>query len=680
MLYLIPIFLSAFLIFQVQPILAKVLLPYFGGGASVWTACLLFFQSVLFLGYLYAHWLSKLKALKLQLAIHFALLVVAAIFLPVEKPQLTIALGSSPQWDIVLLLAQHIGLPYFVLSASSTLIQRWHSLLSKEKSSYQLYAISNAGSLLALLSYPFVIEPLLTLQWQGQLWSAGFICLILAFAILFKHLLANKTQISDMLAQEQADGSSIKLSLLVLWLMLAATGVMSLIATTNAMTQNVPPVPFLWILPLCIYLASYIICFQAKHWYIRWFWLCCIALAGLAAIIMHIIGSQFDLLSQVLIYSFILFSTCMVCHGELAILQPKYQYLSRYYLMIAAGGFTGSLLVSIGAEQLFTDFIEFPIVTMLALLLVIIIMNTKAVDKANTTLVIKLAAAAVFIVQIGLLYTSQVRLSEFDIAKHRNFFGILKVVDIDIDNETERRLIDGTTSHGTQSLSEPTIAKSYYRANTGVAIALEKLIPVGLSKEPKNVGIIGLGAGTLAAYGNPLEYYHFYEINPTVKQFAEQHFSYLANSQANIDISLGDGRNLLKDELATYGSQQYDVLVVDAFSGDAIPMHLLTLEAFQLYWQHLKADGILALHISNSHLDLKALTRSLSQAVNKQAYYFHTAPAGTESNAAEWVLVTNNEQFINAYAVRKHITDWPESSNKTLIWTDDYSNLLSVIK
>jgi spermidine synthase len=683
MLFIITILLSAFLLFQIQPMIAKVILPLFGGGAAIWTACLLFFQGLLLLGYLYAHGLSQLKKVNYQLIIHGCLLVITLLFLPTAlRGSEMILVTGDPLTDIVLILCSTVGLPYFILSATGPLVQRWQSLTPQSKLPYKLYSVSNVGSLLALVSYPFLFEPWLPLVKQGQLWSATYIVLVTVFLLLIVKLYQQHAQLTGKAHQETHFKIPLSYGLRLMWLLLSATGVMLLVSTTNAMTQNIPPIPFLWILPLCLYLITFIISFHSPKWYARWYWFAIFLVSAFAAILMFFIGSQFDILSQTIMYSFILFSACMICHGELVRLKPSHERLTQFYLIMSLGGFLGSVFVSIFAEQWFVQFTEFPIAIMatLALYIACVAMDKHPIKLHRgfvfSGLAISFTLLLVFFGQLQSLF------NQHDVASTRNFYGLIKVVDIDINGKKERRLIDGTTSHGTQSLetNESLVAQSYYRKNTGAALALEQLLPVGTTYEPLNVGLIGLGAGTLAAYGKHQEYYHFYELNPAVKTFAQQYFTYIEQSPAVIDISIGDGRSLLQQEYNEYGSQGYDVLVVDAFSGDAIPTHLITLEAFELYWQHLRENGVLALHISNTHLDLKALTRTLAKHVNKEAVYIKTKALNTDENDAEWVLITSNDKFLSNYAVKKHITPWPASTNKSLLWTDDYSNLLSVLK
>jgi len=694
MLYLLIIFSGAFLLFQVQPVIAKVILPLFGGGAAVWTACLLFFQALLLLGYLYSHYLTKINDIRKQVVIHTCFLLISLFFLPINLVEYIGFDMHSPLMEILILLTLSIGAPYFMLAATAPLVQRWLSFKEVNKLPYKLYSLSNFGSLLALLSYPFVIEPLLTNQQQSIAWSIFYLVFVLLFLSLGMLMTKQKLHMTSS-NDELHIGKFSKHKEVLLWLLLSAVGVILLVSTTNALTQNIPPVPFLWILPLCIYLITFIISFHSIHWYVRWYWFVIFVLASFAAILLFFIGSQFDIITQIVLYSLVLLSACMICHCELVLLKPKVEKLTLFYLNIAAGGFMGSFFVAFVAKNLFSQFYEFPLAITLVYLLFassILLHKTSPTQQLNTaqqnTTISKplmlsqpnlllISTAISVLMFIALFFYLNNLFSQNNIINSRNFYGILSVKDIEIKGVTERRLIDGTTSHGTQYVeaAKQHIPLSYYRANTGIAIAIDQLGQSG----PLSIGIIGLGAGTLAAYGRENDDYTFYELNPNVISIAQSHFSYLQQSAANIDLVLGDGRISLSRELANKGSQQYQLLIIDAFSGDSIPAHLLTREAFDLYWQHLDNRGVLVIHISNSHLDLTPLVRGLSDSFDKQAVYIKTIARDQYQHDAEWVLISNKsseaENNFNRFA-----TDWPGDTDKSIIWTDNYSNLLSVIK
>jgi len=691
MLYLAIIFLSAFLLFQVQPLIAKLILPFFGGGAAVWTACLLFFQAFLLLGYFYAHCLTQLNSVKKQLSIHFLLVASSVLFLPIGiQAWDDILQTSSPLLNILMLLSISIGLPYFILSSTGPLIQRWLTYIEVGKLPYQLYSLSNVGSLLALISFPFLFEPLLTTTQQSNYWTSGYV----AYAVLIVSLLWKMSKLTlnsrEDKKHDQEPAKKGKRALLdkVLWIAFAMVGVILLVATTNAMTQNIPPVPFLWILPLCLYLLTFIISFHSPKWYVREYWFALFVLTACLALLMYFIGSGFDIISQVVIYSCILFIACMICHGELARLKPQVQHLTLFYLFMSLGGFLGSAFVAFIAQNIFDQFLEFPLAIIsvfILLALSVYSQPSKQGQKQGWLISVNIMLAISFFV--GLFYLNSLFIKT-NVASERNFYGILSVKDVEINNKVQRRLIDGTTSHGTQSLEkdEGNTPLSYYRKNTGVALALEQLRKQR-QQEGKNKGInagfVGLGAGTLAAYGNNGDNYIFYELNPAVISAAQSYFSYLKNSAASIELILGDGRVSLQKQYDHSGSLQFDTLVIDAFSGDSIPQHLLTQEALTLYFSHLKHDGVLAIHISNSHLNLTPLVRGLADILNKDIIYVETDANKETEHEVQWVLLTNNKSLLNDAKIKVYKSDWPRESargNENIVWTDEHSDLFSVLK
>ena len=684
---LIAIFLSSFLLFQVQPILAKMALPLFGGGGAIWTACMLFFQLFLLLGYLYSHCLSKLTNLNHQVLIHSVLIGASLLLLPITPFASNLSLGwQAPQFEIMFFLLLGIGFPYFILSSTAPLIQKWYSVIPQNNTPYRLYSLSNLGSLLALLSYPLLIEPAMTTQLQTKIWSVGYgvfalLMLFTAYRLFGKHVEQAKPE--DISAATSA-ATKTGFGTLLLWLLFSATSVILMVSTTNAMTQNIPPTPFLWILPLCIYLLTYIICFNNDKWYVRRYWLLCFGCCSLAAILMFYTGSQFNIVAQVVVYAMILFFACMLCHGELARLKPDPNKLTLFYLIIAVGGLMGSIFTSIVAERIFTQYYEFPVGIALVYLLFIVTLRKEKADnvlveaplKQNYYLTLAgiagLVVFGLYFLQLNDLYYKN------DVHNSRNFYGTLSVKDLSNSGEPTRVLFDGATSHGTQSLSPASknTPTSYYRFNTGVALALQH----GGADKPKKVAIIGLGTGTLASYGQSADDYVFYELNPNVARAANDYFSYLADSKANVTVRLGDARVTLQNELQQLGSQQYQVMVVDAFSSDSIPVHLLTLEAFQLYWQHLTEQGMLVLHITNTHLDLLPLVATLAESSGKKMFHFYSASDDDAKHTAEWVVVTNNDDFINNKDILYKATYFTLKKEQSILWTEEYSNLMSVIK
>lgn len=673
MYYLITIFIGAFLLFHVQPLIAKLILPYFGGGAAVWTACLLFFQAFLLLGYCYAHFLTQMRRFKIQVTVHVILLLISLLSLPIGLSSLSdVNTLKQPLMQILVLLTLSIGLPYLLLSSTGPLVQRWLSISHSDKLPYKLYSLSNFTSLLALVSFPFAFEVYLSSAQQAYYWSIGYAVFAAVFIMLtvryYRQHLGEKESVKAELVIKTQAGTQL------LWLLLSAVGVVLLVSTTNAMTQNVPPVPFLWILPLCLYLLTFIISFHSPKWYVRWYWLVPFVFVALIAIFMYFIGSQFDIFSQIVIYSVILFSACMICHGELARLKPHVERLTWYYLLISLGGFLGSAFVAFVAQNIFQQFLEFPLAIVAVFLLLawsIFNEHKKVIGQINVCLL----TAGVCSLALWYLNGQYVKT---DVMSDRNFYGILSVKDVEINGKKERRLIDGTTSHGTQSLepNEANIPLSYYRKNTGVALAIEQL---GKGRSLK-AGFIGLGAGTLAAYGREGDNYRFYELNPAVNDAANEYFSYLSDSKANIDTVLGDGRVSLARESSQGVQHDFALLVIDAFSGDSIPQHLLTIEAFELYFQQLSDDGILAIHISNTHLNLSPLMRGLAENSSKEIRYFKTKANNVNEHDTQWVWITNNQKVLNNSLVKAYVSRWADDADNKVVWTDDYSNLLSVLK
>ena len=676
MLFAITLFIGAFLLFQVQPFIANAILPWFGGGASVWTACMLVFQTLLLLGYGYAYLLSAFR-LSTQRNVHVGLIVIACICLPFGTPSMQGLGQGDPTINIILVLISSIGLPFILLSSTGPLVQSWYALTYQNKTPYTLYSVSNIASGAALLSYPFVVEPWVSLQQQGQIWSLTFVLFgTLLAALLWK--VSRTHHSASGVTNEEVMPKPSRLHR-CLWVSLSALGVSLLVATTNAMTQNVTPVPFLWILPLFLYLISFVLVFASPRWYPRAFWLAMFCLTAIAAILITFVAAQFDLLTQILLFNLVLFSGCMVCHGEMVRLVPHKQFLTLFYLLVSFGGVLGSVFVSLLAPHWFVQFTEYPL-TLMGILLIsalCIWLDTERVKVkriASLSIAIMAGLMALGYFMLDASYRAQ------HVANHRNFYGLLSVVDVQQGALHQRRLIDGTTSHGSQSLlpGESGKVMSYYRPETGGALALN-YYHTNQQRELQKAGIIGLGAGAMAAYGKSGQTFTFYEINPAVIDFAQRYFSFLSDSAAQIQIHQGDGRLLLQHALEQR-SEAFDVLIVDAFSGDAIPRHLLTAEAFELYLRHVSEQGVLALHLSNNYLDLTALVRNQARRLGMQAYYFHTPVTQNDSHAAQWVLITRNQDFIQQPEVRAYLSPWPDSRDPDVIWWDDYSNLLSVLK
>jgi len=669
-LYAATIFLSAFLLFQVQPLIAKIILPWFGGSAAVWTTCMLFFQLLLLAGYVYSHAYVRLR-IPARRHIHIALLALAAAALPLAasaawKPEG----GEDPTWRILGLLATSVGPPYFVLSTTGPLVQAWYARSHEGAAPYRLFALSNLGSMLALLSYPLAVEPLLTLGTQATVWSAGFVLFALACAML-----AWRSKGAE--AQHLAGAESGKpgLGLQALWAGLACCASVLLLAFTGHMTLNIAAIPFLWVLPLALYLLSFVLCFEASGWYRRWLFLPLLG-AGLAGVCVTLSRSNPSIWTLIPLYSATLFAACMVCHGELARSKPHPQHLTGFYLMLALGGAAGGVLVGLVAPNVFEDLYELPL-GMLALSLLVIaallrdrasLLHGRWGIPAGIMLLALTVALAVALFRTYSESSADTRVTS------RNFYGVLNVRDSGEGPDAMRALSHGTIIHGKQFLEPerrdwPT---TYYGLRSGIGLALLDARGHGALR----VGVVGLGAGTLAAYGRTGDTFRFYDINSDVVELARSEFTFLKDSRAKVEVALGDARLSLERELP----ENFDVLALDAFSSDAIPVHLLTVEAFKTYLRHLKPGGVLAVHISNRYLDLVPVVQQAARHLSlelRQVENDDDDDAGVYRS--DWMLVSASPAAFEGKEL-KEAADRIDAVPRVRLWTDDYSDLYRILK
>jgi SAM-dependent methyltransferase len=751
LLYALTILVSAFLLFQVQPVIAKIILPWFGGSAAVWTTCLLFFQMALLLGYLYAHAVVRYLKPRVQMLLHGGLLLISAAVLPVYpsvawKP----TAGEDPTFGILRLLAMTVGLPYFLLSTTGPLLQAWYARSFKGAMPYRLYALSNAGSMFALISYPFLFEPVFTTHEQAWIWSIAYGVFIALCG--FTAFRAGNAYV----VESTAEGSPAEkpgLRLYALWLALPACASVLLLAITNHLTQNVAAIPFLWVLPLSIYLLSFILCFEGSGWYRRnpYLQILAVALGSMAFANSAEAAGNLPIRVLVPLFSMGLFTCCMVCHGELARLKPHPKYLTHFYLMISAGGAVGGLLVGLVAPHLFDALYELQIGLALCALLTLVVLSgdteyawfrgllppalitiavaalavlgftaygergrliglgagvTNLVNPGwsqaddflmNVLLTVLFLAGIVLLVALrrgrvrgrwaaiaaelpALLLAGylgyQVRQLTADYrVTVRNFYGALRVRDSGPPTQFDatRTLTHGTINHGEQLLNpmRRDLPTTYYGPNTGIGIALREKGKAGALR----VGVIGLGTGTISAYGRPGDYYRFYEINPLVLRLARTEFTFLKDCKGKVEVAMGDARLSLEREQA----EHFDVLAVDAFSSDSIPVHLLTREAMQLFFRHLQPDGILAVHISNRYLNLQPVLEGETKALGKIARVVDTEDDESQDVfGATWVLITNPATGFDSEEIQ-HSAEIA-SKRKVRLWTDDYSNLFQILK
>jgi len=667
-LYSATVLLSAFLLFLVQPVISKQILPWFGGSASVWTTCLVFFQTGLLAGYLYVDFSVRYLKPRRQVLIHSLLLIASLAVLPIIPGSQWKPSGeANPLWSILGLLAAVIGLPYVLLSTTGPLVQAW-AARTTQPSPYRLYALSNLASMLALLAYPLLLEPWSPTRRQALGWSAAYALFVtLSLAAGWRSLKAPAHgRATAALPAAGDDGHQPSAVRQLLWGTLAATGSILLLAITNQITRNIAAVPLLWIAPLAIYLLSFILVFAG--WYRRSFF---IAQAATAVLVMAVpfrhFGVTLDIAVEIAIYLAGLFVTCMFVHGELARLKPAPRYLTRYYLMLALGGAFGSAMVGIVAPLLLPGYFELSAALVLCGLLIVWQQHSEPLFARSLVVVIALATLYFTTLTVSDAYKGTLLLT-------RNFYGVLRVAKA-VDPDELLTLVDGTIVHGIQLLgpAQSDTPTAYYTRTSGIGRVLAVL---GRSKRPLRVGVVGLGAGTLAAYGRRGDTFRFYEINPQVVAIARNEFRFLESSAATLDTVLGDARLSLERE----APQSFDVLAIDAFSSDAIPVHLLTREALALYRTHLRPGGVIAFHVTNRFLDLVPVVLDLAAAERLQALVIH-CPQGSREWALEstWVLLAVEGGILDDPELRQAAEPGRAPPGRRP-WTDDYSALLGLFK
>lgn len=671
------IFLGAWLIFQIQPLMSKLILPWFGGTPQVWTVCLLFFQTVLFAGYLFAHALVRYCSPRWQGILYLGLLILAVLVTPIMPSDDWKPDGrSDPTWQILLLLLRFIGLPYLLLSATGPLLQAWHHRAIPSQSPYWLYALSNTGSLLGLLAYPFAIDVLLPASGQVRLWLGCYVAFVSAAGVCGLLLFQSPASaIRDPLTDPPA---AVRHGDRLLWFSLAMVPTILLAAVTNKLCTDISPIPFLWVVPLTIYLTSFILCFSNGEWYSRMPWGLALAASLAQACTLLVMGRgtlDYGQISvQFFSYLTLLLSACMVCHGELVRLRPHQQHLTEFYLWMSGGGAAGGFLTGVVAPRLFPFYLELHLAMLGSYVLLLVVCFRDAngplyrgKDRLiwSTLLLGFIALAGSLGAEIGMTIHYAYRIS-------RNFYGVLRINERHPSSPEEHtfELAHGGTLHGFQYV-DPTRRRwptTYYGENSGVGLAL-RLHHAG---QPRRIGAVGLGVGTLASYGKSDDSFDFFEINPLVVSIAESQFHYLKDSAATCQVILGDARISL-DQMPAQG---YDVLALDAFSSDAVPIHLLTEEAFEIYLKQLSDDGIIACHISNRYLDLLPVMTG-----HAQKFGLAMAPIRDDGDKnlgtalSTWVLLSPKPTSLKIGEVDRKRLLVPKTM---LHWTDARSNLLSV--
>jgi hypothetical protein len=705
-LFALTTFVSAFLLFQVQPLLSKRLLPWFGGSPAVWTTCVLFFQTVLFGGYAYAHasehWLGR----RVQTALHIVFLALAFALLPILpgdewKP----ADGSRPISNILLVLGSTVGLAYFLLSSTGPLVSAWYHRVLPERSPYRLYALSNFGSLLALLSYPFVFEPAFEITQQADYWAWGFrlFAVLSATSAVIALLSARVTPQENFAtaeAEQSSDGDAHSRRWHPAWIALPAFASLAFLATTNFVCQDVAVVPFLWVAPLSLYLLSFIICFDHERWYQRrvfaWLFLSLVAIGPL----LYLIEPNYQYVYELLLYFSGMFCVCMICHGELVRLRPPPRHLTAFYLSIAAGGAIGGVLVSVIAPAIFSTHYEWPLAVIGAMVLACgVLLPIQArqwiYERRQMAWCVLAVALLVAIAVTKELLVGNQKL----IWQARNFYGVVTVTetrektetDTESDSKTEtnsdtdeesseryRLLRHGRITHGMQFIDSPKrrLPVSYFTRKSG----LGQTLTLYEDRKDVRVGITGLGVGTIAAYARPGHTYRFYEINPHIIKLAREHFTYLDECEGKVEIVEGDARLSLEREKAN----AFDVLILDAFSGDAVPTHLLTTEAFEIYNRHIVPNGALLVHVSNRYLDLKGIVRRLADrhgysVVHVDQRFYKSDEYGPEGvYATDWMILSKNPELLAA--IKENVQPAPVDDLEWPLWTDAHTDLFRILR
>jgi len=668
-LFAATVFLSAFLLFQIQPMVAKMILPWFGGSSSVWSTCMVFFQAELLLGYLYVHWLHETLAPRRQTVVHVVLLLLSLATLPVAAdPSWKDAAQAHPTLNVLGVLATAVGLPYLLLSTTGPLMQAWYARAFSGVMPYRLYALSNLASMLALLSYPVLVEPFLELAGQSWMWSAGYALFVIACGATAWWSWRALSPERETLAPAGAEAPRPGWRECLLWIGLAMTASTLLLSMTRHLTQDVAPVPFLWVLPLAIYLLSFILCFDAPHYYHRPAFLAALPLAFYG--MDRVLDEGMPVPWLIALMSAALFVFCMVCHGELVRRKPHPRHLTLFYLMLSIGGALGGLFVGLFAPVAFNAYFELPIGLFLCALLVAVVLWRPLRPLWRAALLLALLAYGVRLGEVSREYVDDYRLVV------RNFYSQLRISERSGERPgTKRVMVHGRINHGEQFLAPqhrrtPT---TYYCHESGIGRAIFSLP----QERPLKLGVVGLGAGTLAAYGRAGDEIRMYEINDQVLDLARSEFSFLSDSLARIVPVLGDGRLMLEAE----APQAFDLLAMDAFSGDSIPAHLLTLEAMQAYLRHLRPDGILAVHITNRYLDLRPVMAAAARHHGKTALLYSLKAEEKDDfcSSSDWVLIMSPER---AAALPLIMNDGeallPRPDMRP--WTDAFSNLFSVLK
>jgi hypothetical protein len=678
-LYTATIFSGAFLLFGVQPLMGRFLLPWFGGSPEVWTTCMLFFQLFLLAGYAWAHLSIRFFSPCWQIISQILLLIAAAATLSlVPSDLLKPSPSDNPILKILFICTVCVGMPYFLLSTTGPLLQAWFAQLFAGKAPWRFYALGNAGSLLALISFPLVFEPNFTRFTLAKAWSAGFL-IYAAFYALVAILMwkgSHPTSPAKILSPADSRAASVGWKQIVLWLALPACASVELLAVTTKITQDIAVIPFLWILPLCLYLLSFILCFDHSRWYVRPVFLSLFILSIVGVIFARNMERDMHVGLLITLYAAMLFFCSMVCHGELYRLRPQTAHVTLYYLAISAGGALGGIFVAVIAPLIFRVHHELHLGLLASAAIVMMAQGGLTVGQQKRR---RLWVGVLVIVGFtGIFFQGRkTTLNQTAIDNCRNFFGVLTVWEESPEDPQMHKLLlqHGTTFHGLQfqNPAKKLLPTAYYSPQSGVGLYLQNMP----RQSNRRIGIIGLGVGTIAVYGQPSDTIRFYEINPQVETLARKYFTYLSQCKANVKVVLGDARLSMENETP----QQYDVLVLDAFSSDAVPVHLLTQEAFEIYLKHLADGGVLAFHISTMHLNLHSVVWKAAQHFGlSNVWIENDENPETGTLASDWILLSRDASALNIDAIQNAASPPKKQLVDVSLWTDDYINLLQILK
>lgn len=675
--------LAGFLLFLVQPMAGKLILPWFGGSASTWIVSMLFFQAALLAGYFYAYGLTLPLPVTTQAKIQIAVVMASLLMLPVTPSDTWKPTGSEdPTWRIVAILGASVGLPYIVLATTTPLLSRWLARIAPDLAPARFFAVANAGAFAGLIAYPFVVEPNLTSREQTLIWSAGFALYAALFIVCAALVLRGGREGASSAPPAGPAGDAPAPEAFLAWIAFSALGSVLLLATSNAITLYSAVVPFLWVLPLGLYLLSFVLAFGAPRLYRRRDWsLIFLALCGIELLLTYP-DTAGELLTQLVVESGVLFAGCMICHGELARRQPAGARLPKFYLAVAAGGAIGGFLTAVLAPLLLKQYFEHQM-ALLATALVALAHLLRA--RRGSMKVAAGVTGAFFLVGVASAVQNELDTRSILVERVRNFYGVLEVVkehekDPDKYSLALRQAgVDQGWQYQSDELRLTPPCGFDEESALGLALQFQARRREEGPDTPLRIGVVGLGAGMVAGLGHTGDVLRYYELNPAVVDLAHRYFSFLRDGKAKADVLIGDARLVMERQLERGESQQFDILVMNAFRGASPPMHLMTKEAFETYLAHLAPNGILAINFDLDTFEMAPLHRGMARAFSLDVRWFET-PKGPDCDAPiSWALYTRDSAFFNLPGVAKAASPWRDRDGAEVVWTDRSSNLMSIL-